>query len=110
MTLLGTMQPTSKFGELFQYSNLMAAAAGYTGGHVLYPNMEVGNAYDKAMQTLVFDPLGMTRDYIRLREGAEGKSCGAARAGHRRKTRQGADGSKLLGHSAASGGWGVEQR
>src|ERR1700734_698320 len=26
MALLGTMQPTSKFGELFQYSNLMAAA------------------------------------------------------------------------------------
>jgi CubicO group peptidase (beta-lactamase class C family) len=60
MTLLGTMQPTSKFGELFQYSNLMAAAAGYTGGHVLYPNMEVGQAYDKGMQLLVFDPLGMS--------------------------------------------------
>ncbi len=59
MTLLGTMQPTSKFGELFQYSNLMAAAAGYMGGHILYPNMEVGKAYDKGMQTLVFDPLGM---------------------------------------------------
>jgi hypothetical protein len=24
-----TVKPTSKFGELFQYSNLMAAAAGY---------------------------------------------------------------------------------
>jgi CubicO group peptidase (beta-lactamase class C family) len=59
MTLLGTMQPTSKFGDLFQYSNLMAAAAGYTGGHTLYPNMEIGKAYDKAMQTLVFDPLAM---------------------------------------------------
>ena len=59
MTLLGTMQPTSKFGDLFQYSNLMAAAAGYTGGHILYPNMEIGKAYDKAMQTLVFDPLEM---------------------------------------------------
>jgi len=60
MTLLGTMQPTSKFGELFQYSNLMAAAAGYTGGYVLYPDMEVGQAYDKGMQMLVFDPLGMS--------------------------------------------------
>ena len=60
MALLGTIQPTSKFGELFQYSNLMAAAAGYTGAHVLYPNLEVGKAYDKAMQTLVFDPLGMS--------------------------------------------------
>lgn len=59
ITQLGTMQPTSKFGELFQYSNLMAAAAGYTGGYVLYPQMEPGAAYDKAMQSYVFDPLGM---------------------------------------------------
>jgi len=68
LTLLGTMQPTSKFGELFQYSNLMAAAAGYTGAHVLYPQMEPGAAYDRAMQSYVFDPLGMkatTFDFAR---------------------------------------------
>ncbi|HYH00258.1 MAG TPA: serine hydrolase domain-containing protein [Terriglobales bacterium] len=68
LTLLGTMQPTSKFGELFQYSNLMAGAAGYTGGHVLYPQMEVGAAYDRAMQSYVFDPLEMkstTFDFAR---------------------------------------------
>src|SRR6516165_10176249 len=59
LTLLGTMQPTSQFGELFQYSNLMAAAAGYTAAHVLYPQMEVGAAYDRAMQSYVFYPLGM---------------------------------------------------
>ena len=29
LALLGTMQPTSRFGEVYQYSNLMAAAAGY---------------------------------------------------------------------------------
>jgi len=72
MQMLGTMQPTSKFGELFQYSNLMAAAAGYTGGHVLYPNMEVGAAYDKAMQTQVFNPLGMTEttfDFAKAQKG-----------------------------------------
>jgi CubicO group peptidase (beta-lactamase class C family) len=60
LALLGTMQPTSKFGELFQYSNLMAAAAGYTGAYVLYPQTELGAAYDRAMQTYVFDPLQMT--------------------------------------------------
>lgn len=59
MALLGTMQPTSKFGDLFQYSNLMAAAAGYTGAYVLYPQMELGAGYDRAMQTYVFDPLQM---------------------------------------------------
>lgn len=59
LALLGTMQPTSKFGEVFQYSNLMAAAAGYIGGHVVYPNKELGAAYDEAMQRKIFDPLGM---------------------------------------------------
>jgi CubicO group peptidase (beta-lactamase class C family) len=72
LTLLGTMQPTSKFGELFQYSNLMAGAAGYTGAHVLYPQMEIGAAYDRAMQSYVFDPLGMkdtTFDFGRALSG-----------------------------------------
>ena len=69
---LATMQPTSKFGELFQYSNPMAGAAGFTAGHVLYPDMELGAAYDKAMQVEVFDPLGMkstTFDYARALSG-----------------------------------------
>ena len=68
LALLGTMQPTSKFGELFQYSNLMAAAAGYTAGHVLFPNTDVGAAYDRAMQSYVFNPLEMnatTFDFTR---------------------------------------------
>ena len=72
LALLGTMQPTSKFGQLFQYSNLMAAAAGYTGAHVLYPQMEFGAAYDRAMQAYVFDPLGMkatTFDYAHALAG-----------------------------------------
>jgi CubicO group peptidase (beta-lactamase class C family) len=59
LTLLGTFQPTSKFGEVFQYSNLMAAAAGFIGGHVLAPNKELGVAYDEAMKKEIFTPLGM---------------------------------------------------
>ncbi len=59
LALLGAMQPTSKFGEVFQYSNLMAAAAGYIGAHLVYPDKELGAAYDEAMQRKIFDPLGM---------------------------------------------------
>jgi len=72
LATLGTMQPTSKFGEMFQYSNPLAGAAGFTAGHVLYPSLELGAAYDKAMQTQVFDPLGMTSttfDYARALAG-----------------------------------------
>src|SRR4029453_5009002 len=57
---LATMQPTSKFGEMFQYSNSLAAAAGFLGGHVAFPQLELGAAYDEAMSTRVFRPLGMT--------------------------------------------------
>ncbi len=66
MELLGTMQPTSDFGDLFQYSNVLAAAGGYLGGYVAYPESSLGEAYDRAMQDRVFDPLGMkstTFDY-----------------------------------------------
>jgi CubicO group peptidase (beta-lactamase class C family) len=57
---LGTMQPTSPFGEIFQYSNLMAAVAGYVGASVISPNQELGAAYDEVMRSKVFEPLGMT--------------------------------------------------
>jgi CubicO group peptidase (beta-lactamase class C family) len=69
---LATMQPTSKFGDLFQYSNPMAGAAGFTAGHVLFPALELGAAYDLAMQRLVFDPLSMkstTFDFARAQAG-----------------------------------------
>ena len=59
MKTLGTMQPTSDFGDLYQYSNPMAAAAGFLGGQLTFPGSELGAGYDRAMQTLVFDPLGM---------------------------------------------------
>src|SRR5678815_368300 len=59
LELLGTMQPTSRFGELYQYSNLMAAVAGYIGGYLDNPEAELGAAYDEAMQKRIFDPLGM---------------------------------------------------
>lgn len=60
MRSLAGSQPTSAFGETYQYSNLMAAAGGFFGGHMLHPEAELGIAYDRAMQDLVFDPLRMT--------------------------------------------------
>lgn len=58
-TLLSGMQPTSKLGEVFQYSNLMASAAGYIGAHIYEPSGEFGAAYDRAMEKHIFEPLGM---------------------------------------------------
>jgi CubicO group peptidase (beta-lactamase class C family) len=72
MDVLATMQPTSAFGELFQYSNPLAAAAGFIGGHVAFPKLELGKAYDEAMRSRVFAPLGMkatTFDHQRAQRG-----------------------------------------
>ena len=76
---LGGMQPTTKFGELFQYSNLMAAAAGFIAGSSLYPDKELGAAYDEAMRTRVFEPLGMrtaTFDLARVQRGNHARPHG----------------------------------
>jgi hypothetical protein len=34
---LARTEPTTGFGEVFQYNNLMAAAAGFIGGHLVHP-------------------------------------------------------------------------
>lgn len=59
LDVLGTMRPTSGFGEVFQYTDVLPAAAGFIGGAVLHPKREIGAAYDEAMKTRVFGPLGM---------------------------------------------------
>src|SRR5207248_1010575 len=72
LDMLATIQPTSKFGETFQYSNLLASAAGFVGGRAAYPAKELGAAYDLAMQTRVFEPLAMrstTFDIARALKG-----------------------------------------
>jgi len=51
--------PTTAFGELYQYSNALAAAGGYVGAHLAHPGQPLGTAYDRLMQDEVFDPLGM---------------------------------------------------
>lgn len=69
---LARTEPTSKYGELFQYSNTMASAAGYIAGHIEYPSLPLGAAYDKAMQRLVFDPLGMSRTTFNMQKALAG--------------------------------------
>ena len=66
MEMLGKMQPTSGFGEVFQYSNIMASGAGYVAAYLHNPKLELGAAYDEAMKKKIFEPLEMnstTFDY-----------------------------------------------
>jgi CubicO group peptidase (beta-lactamase class C family) len=69
---LSTLQPTTGFGQAYQYSNELPAAAGYIAGHLLEPAAPLANAYDAAMQRWVLAPLGMratTFDYGRALRG-----------------------------------------
>ncbi len=72
LALLGTMQPTSKLGEVFQYSNIMASAAGYIGGHLLDPKRELGAAYQETMRREIFLPLGMRTATMDLKRAHAG--------------------------------------
>lgn len=65
---LGVMKPTSQFGEVFQYSNLMVGAGGYIAAAALKPGKEVGAAYDQMMRELLFKPLGMNRSTFDFRQ------------------------------------------
>ncbi len=73
MAEMKEMKPTTGFGETFQYCNSMVMAGGYIAGHAAYPNLELGQAYDEAMQSRVFDPLNMTAttfDFNQLQQPA----------------------------------------
>lgn len=82
--ILTRMRPTSAFGNSYQYTNPPAAAAGYVGGHAAYPDLELGQAYDRAMATRVFGPLAMTRttfDFDRAMRGNYARSHGVGMDG-----------------------------
>jgi len=71
-TLLGSIRPTSKLGEVFQYSNIMAAAAGFIGGHLGEPKRELGAAYADTMRREIFAPLGMRTATLDIKRAHSG--------------------------------------
>lgn len=79
LDILARMRPTGPFGTTYSYSNPIAAAGGLAGGHAAFPAMELGAAYDRAMATRVFGPLGMTRttfDFDQAMQGNHARSHG----------------------------------
>ncbi len=62
---MSTMQPTTAFGEIFQYSNYLVAAGGYAAARSFARNGSLDSAYTQAMQQWVFDPLQMSDTTLR---------------------------------------------
>jgi CubicO group peptidase (beta-lactamase class C family) len=69
---LAATEPTSGFGEVFQYNNLMASAAGYVGGHLSYPGPDLDRAFIRAMDDKIWGPLGMTRTTLDFAKATQG--------------------------------------
>ena len=61
LTEMRQMKPTTGFGETFQYSNYMVALGGYAAARSFRQKNSLKQAYEEAMQELVFEPLGMER-------------------------------------------------
>ena len=69
---LAATEPTSGFGEVFQYNNLMASAAGYVGGQLAYPGQDLDRAFVRAMDEKIWGPLGMTRTTLDFAKATRG--------------------------------------
>lgn len=65
------MKPTTGFGETFQYSNYMVALGGYAAARSFRQENSLKEAYEQAMQELVFEPLGMARTGFNERRGED---------------------------------------
>ena len=72
LELLASIQPTTGFGETYQYSNNLAAAAGFVAGHAALPGRELGAAYDAAMQQRIFGRLGMRTTTFDMKRAVRG--------------------------------------
>jgi CubicO group peptidase (beta-lactamase class C family) len=70
--LLASMQPTSRFGEIYQYNNLLPSAAGYIAAYLLDSHRELGRTYDEAMHKRIFAPLGMNRTTFDFEQAQKG--------------------------------------
>jgi CubicO group peptidase (beta-lactamase class C family) len=68
---LAASEPTSGFGEVFQYNNSMASAGGFVAGHVAFPDLPLGEAYDRAMREKIFEPLGMQETTFHMQQALD---------------------------------------
>jgi CubicO group peptidase (beta-lactamase class C family) len=64
MNEMSDMNPTTKTGETFQYSNYLVATGGFAAARVYNTQLPLLKSYEKAMSELVFKPLNMKRTMV----------------------------------------------
>jgi CubicO group peptidase (beta-lactamase class C family) len=70
------LQPTTGFGETFQYSNQLVALGGFAAAKAAAPGCGLAEAYRRVMQEQVFGPLGM--DHTLLERPETGRALAHA--------------------------------
>jgi len=60
-----TMAPTTKMGEVFQYSNYLVMTGGFAAAKASFPESNLENAYSAAMKKYVFEPLEMHKTVLK---------------------------------------------
>jgi len=70
-----TMRPTTGFGETFQYSNLLVAAGGYAAARAFCPAGPLEEAFGRALEELVFRPLGMKDSCLRQEDALQAEAA-----------------------------------
>jgi hypothetical protein len=68
---LALMKPTTGLGETFQYSNQLVSVGGMAGAEAYGQGGDSFQRYERAMQDLVFDPLGMKDTRVRPRKNSQ---------------------------------------
>jgi CubicO group peptidase (beta-lactamase class C family) len=58
---LARMTPSGALGTTYSYTNPPVSAGGLLAGHIVYPDLGLIEAYEAAMDSRVFRPLGMKR-------------------------------------------------
>jgi CubicO group peptidase (beta-lactamase class C family) len=79
MAEMRSMSPTTGFGETFQYSNHLVAAGGYAAAQAFTQDLgqpdsakfSLQQAYELAMEELVFQPLSMSATGLEAPSGSE---------------------------------------
>ncbi|MGC1782703.1 MAG: serine hydrolase domain-containing protein [Acidobacteriaceae bacterium] len=75
MAQMKTMQPTTGFGETFQYSNFLVAAGGYAAARAFSAKGTLEEAFENAMAALVLTPLGMGDTFLRQPDALAGDAA-----------------------------------
>ena len=97
-TWFARIKPTTGLGETFQYSNQMTALGGFLAARAAEPDKPLTAAYEAAMKSRLFGPMGMNDTTASFEEGRRGNVASP----HGRRSARSANPSRCPSRRSAS--------